>query len=179
MVVQADIVLLDAKELTVIARLVRAIQYPGYAYGLTALPVRDWMPRLKRGMTAEVGAGSRSRGMKCPSLARHRPSKTGGRREGWCVTAPAASRADETKHTSMVTTGTPNRSGLPCATVFRLIRALPGVPGLLATTARNRLASWIPASGDRDHTISPSALAHSSEAPQRPSHPAFHVRDDA
>ena len=57
----------------------------------------------------------------------------------------------------LATTGTPKRSGIPCAMVVRLIRDLPGVPGLLATAARNRLASWIPASGDQDHTISPSA----------------------
>ena len=52
----------------------------------------------------------------------------------------------------------PERPGLPCAMVLRLIRDLPGVPGLLATAAcRSPPAGSIPASGDRDHTISPSA----------------------
>src|SRR5215475_7009571 len=36
----------------------------------------------------------------------------------------------------------------------------------------------IPASGDQDHATSPSAPAHSSHAPRRPSHPAPNVRDD-
>jgi hypothetical protein len=30
----------------------------------------------------------------------------------------------------------PKRSGIPCAVVLRLLRALPGVPGFLATVAR-------------------------------------------
>ena len=52
----------------------------------------------------------------------------------------------------------PERPGPPCAMVLRLIRDLPGVPGVLATAAcRSPPAGSIPASGDRDHTISPSA----------------------
>src|SRR6185312_2526072 len=44
--------------------------------------------------------------------------------------------------------------------VLRLIRALPGVPGFLATVAgRSSSADLIPASGDQDHTTSPSAPA--------------------
>jgi len=44
--------------------------------------------------------------------------------------------------------------------VLRLIRVLPGVPGFLATVAcRSSSANLIPASGDQDHTISPSASA--------------------
>src|SRR5205807_1093635 len=71
-------------------------------------------------------------------------------------------------------------TGTPCAMVLRLIRALLGVPGLLAAVApaKRPARSLIPASGDRDHTISPYASAHSSAAPQRPSLPASHVRDD-
>ena len=42
---------------------------------------------------------------------------------------------------------------------LRLIRDLLGVPGLLASVACRSPARLIPASGDRDHTISPSALA--------------------
>jgi hypothetical protein len=63
----------------------------------------------------------------------------------------------QTKKQAAVTTGTPKRSGIPCTTVFRLIRA-PPVTGLcchrrFAVISRN----LIPASGDRDHTISPVA----------------------
>jgi hypothetical protein len=58
-------------------------------------------------------------------------------------------------------------TGTPCAMVLRLIRALLGVPGLLATVApAKRLAMRLTsASGGRDHTISlvrlgrPSSLA--------------------
>jgi len=59
-----------------------------------------------------------------------------------------------------VTTGKAGTTGIPCAMVLRLIRALPGVPGLLASVAlRNVSQRLIPASGDQDHAISPSALA--------------------
>jgi hypothetical protein len=44
--------------------------------------------------------------------------------------------------------------------VYGLSRALPGVPGFLATVAlRNVSQDLIPASGDQDHTPSPSASA--------------------
>src|SRR6185312_808706 len=72
----------------------------------------------------------------------------------------------------------PERPGLPCAIGLRLIRALLGVPGFLATVAcpAKDLAGLIPASGDRDHTILPSAspvlVSHSQSVhrlpPQRP-----------
>jgi hypothetical protein len=39
------------------------------------------------------------------------------------------------KARKQVTTGTPKRSGIPCASGLRLIRDLPGVPGFLATVA--------------------------------------------
>jgi hypothetical protein len=59
-----------------------------------------------------------------------------------------------------VTTGTPQHHGIPCAMVLRLIRDLPGVPGLIATVAlRNVSQSLTPASGCQDHTTSPSASA--------------------
>ncbi len=47
--------------------------------------------------------------------------------------APAASRGNEENHTSVVTEGTPTRSGIPCTMVYGLLRALAGVPGLLAS----------------------------------------------
>src|SRR5690242_7021683 len=49
-------------------------------------------------------------------------------------------------------------SGIPCAMVLRLIRDLPGVPGLLASVALYIAYKGLtPASGDQDHTTSPSA----------------------
>ena len=63
----------------------------------------------------------------------------------------------------------PECSGPPCANGLRLIRDLPGAPGLLATisarsesfvasaTTRLRALRGTPASGCQDHAISPSA----------------------
>jgi hypothetical protein len=65
------------------------------------------------------------------------------------------------KHTSIVTTGSPDVPGLPCANGFNgFLRALPGEPGFVATIAckDHRLAGLISASGYQDHTTSPSAF---------------------
>jgi hypothetical protein len=48
-------------------------------------------------------------------------------------------------------------TGTPCAMVLRLIRGLLGAPGSLATVASRSSRGLIPASGNRDRTISPSA----------------------
>ena len=40
------------------------------------------------------------------------------------------------KHTSVVTTGKAGSTDIPCATVYGLWRALPGVPGLIASVAK-------------------------------------------
>jgi len=80
-----------------------------------------------------------------------------------------------------VTTGSARSAGIPCAMVLRLIRDLLGEPGLFATVIgvmRNIIANLTPASGRQDHTISPSAIRHSSRDISRPSHPAPNVRDD-
>ncbi|WP_315803286.1 hypothetical protein [Bradyrhizobium sp. SZCCHNS3002] len=39
------------------------------------------------------------------------------------------------------TTGKAEHSGIPCATVFTLIRSLPGAPGLLATIAARHISA--------------------------------------
>jgi hypothetical protein len=39
------------------------------------------------------------------------------------------------KKQAAVTTGQAGSTGIPCAMVLRLIRDLPGVPGLIATVA--------------------------------------------
>jgi hypothetical protein len=76
-----------------------------------------------------------------------------------------------------VTTGTPKRSGIPCAMVLRLLRDLPGVPGLIAPVARELLHALDPSvggPGPHDLTVRPGALrplAHRA----RPSHPAPRV----
>src|SRR5690348_3959222 len=63
-------------------------------------------------------------------------------------------------------------TGVPCAMgyglyVFSSVRRASGHRRLAFVTQ-----DLISASGDRDRTISPSAPAHSSRAPQRPPHPA-------
>jgi len=65
------------------------------------------------------------------------------------------------KTQAAVTTGSAGSTGIPCAMVLTAyLRALPGVPGLIATVARgSSSAGLIPASGDQDHAISPSAPA--------------------
>ncbi len=56
-----------------------------------------------------------------------------GRRECRAPAAPAASWAEKGRRpTSVVTTGEAERSALPAQWLYGLLRALPGVPGLLA-----------------------------------------------
>jgi hypothetical protein len=62
---------------------------------------------------------------------------------------------------------------LPAQWLYGLLRALPGVPGLLAPVALSTSGQGlIPASGNQDHTTSPYAPALIVCAPPRPSHPA-------
>src|SRR5579859_1484229 len=100
-------------------------------------------------------------------LRHHRPS-VDTRAQG-APDAPVAPAARMQKKTPQVRRNT----GTPCAMVLRLIRALPGVPGLLASVApRDRLPrNLIPAPGDQDHTISlvRGYLARHAKKP-RPSH---------
>ena len=57
------------------------------------------------------------------------------------------------------TTGGAGSSGLPCAMVLRLIRALPGDRALLPPSSVDHSTTLAPASGRQDHTTSPSAPA--------------------
>jgi hypothetical protein len=77
-----------------------------------------------------------SRGMKCPSCAscmslerKRAQGKPGARRTRSLVCVGG-------KHTSVVTTGTPQHHGIPCAMAPRLITRSPRCPGLIATVAR-------------------------------------------
>ena len=58
----------------------------------------------------------------------------------------------------LITTGTAAFTGLPCATVYDFLRALPGVHDLLVTVARGLLRDLAPAQGCQDHTPSSSAF---------------------
>ena len=79
--------------------------------------------------------------------------------------------------TSVVTTGTPKRSGIPCAMVLRLLRALPGVPGFLATVAcADRSRKLDPSvEGTGPHGLTVRERAARLAARPRPSHPAPRV----
>src|SRR5262249_34358107 len=73
----------------------------------------------------------------------------------------------------------PMRSGPPCAMVYGLSRALPGVRALIATVTRKitrELDLSVGRSGPHDFTVR-FDLARPAR-PRRPSHPAANVRDD-
>jgi hypothetical protein len=62
------------------------------------------------------------------------------------------------KHTSIITTVTPDSPGIPCAMGYDLFRALPGDRAFLPPSLTRKIpANLTPASGRQDHTTSPSA----------------------
>ena len=134
-----------------------------------------WVPRSSRGTTAEgVDTPSRSRGTKCPRSASFVSLS---RREGagntGCWPHPRVLRAkkDALCARKQRQGSRDNRRSLRDG--LRLIRDLLGVPGF-SSLRRLEIISpgLIPASGDRDRTISPSAIRASSLRASRPSHPA-------
>jgi hypothetical protein len=85
------------------------------------------------------------------------------------------------KHTSVVTTGTPDRPGIPCASGFNgFLRALLGEPGFVATIAygssSDKLDISVGISGPHDFAVRVNVARHATLL--RPSHPAPNVRDD-
>src|SRR5229473_158030 len=62
---------------------------------------------------------------------------------------------NKTKHTSAVTTVTPERPGIPRAMVLRLTSRSPRRSGLLSPSSARLLADLTPASGRQNHTTSP------------------------
>jgi len=102
-----------------------------------------------------------------------------GRRESRVPNAPAALRVKiETR--KLVTTGSPDQPGLPCAMVLTVYSALSLVIGLSCHHHRQIVfADLISASRYQDHAASPSASMRIVFAQRlRPSHPAPNVRDD-
>jgi hypothetical protein len=89
----------------------------------------------------------------------HSPRDNRGRRECRASNAPAASRAERKKHTSVVTTVTPETPGIPRAMVYGLLRALPGDQACLTPSPALLLADLTPASGRQNHTTWPYASA--------------------
>jgi hypothetical protein len=86
-----------------------------------------------------------------------------------------------------VTTGSAGYPGLPCATVLRLIRDLPGDHAWLPPSSARRLErlheldACIGAPGPRDFAVRCSLIRPRNDLRlwlPRPSHPASYVRDD-
>jgi hypothetical protein len=106
-------------------------------------------------------------------LLLRRPLDSEGAGNAGCLSHPQPC-VQMKKARKQVTTGTPKQSGIPRAIVLRLPSCSRRSAGL---DSLRRLASisrgLIPASGDHDHTTSPSASGpRSSARPGRPSHPA-------
>jgi hypothetical protein len=84
------------------------------------------------------------------------------------------------KHTSVVTTGSPDQSGLPCAMVLTVSFVLSPVTGLVChrreRSCLRQLDASVGASGPHDFAV---RCKRRSSAPlPRPPHPAPNVRDD-
>src|SRR5262249_54345667 len=92
------------------------------------------------------GKSPHSRNAIAPELSAIPPSKrTEGAGKAGCLAHPQP-RVQQKKHTSKHTTGTPKQPGLPCATVYGLLRALPGVRDLIVTVARRFVTRRLSAS---------------------------------
>src|ERR1700730_17457942 len=112
---------------------------------------------LSRAMTAG-DTPLHSRGAMRPSCCPNYPLQNRGRRESRVLDAPAASPAKVIKHTSVVTTGSPKTSGLPCAMVLTAYFVLSPVTGLfchrrLAGMLPAKLAASVGASGPHDFAV--------------------------
>jgi hypothetical protein len=106
-----------------------------------------------------------------PSFAKSCPQNREGAGNAGCRNAPAALRASE-ESTQASHHRYAEQAGIPCAMVFGLWRALPGVPGLIAPSLRQ--TSWqslTSASGGQDHTLLPSAGRQALVLRRRPRPP--------
>jgi hypothetical protein len=88
---------------------------------------------------------------------------------------------NKNKHTSIVTTGSPEIPGLPCAMVLTVSFVLSPVTGLFChrrfRIIIHKLDASVGASGPHDFAVRQNAARLAP--PKRPSHPAPNVRDDA
>jgi hypothetical protein len=132
-----------------------------------------WMPGTRPGMTTKSNTRLHSRDVICPSSALHvPPSEIRGRRECRALDAPAASHAVcETKHTSIVTTVTPETPGIPRAMVLRFPSCSPR---RTKPASHRRHRHWV---SRTTRLLRPRQRARLAHRP-RPSHPAHNVRDD-
>src|SRR5438067_13922890 len=137
------------------------------------------MPRLKWGMAVEGHATAFPRHEMPEFCFSRAPSKREGAGKAGCSASTRSLARKQKKRTSVVTTGSPKQSGLPCAMVYGLFRALLGDRAFLPPSLADRSANLTPASGRQDHTALPSAISIVRLATsKRPPHPAPNVRDD-
>jgi hypothetical protein len=119
-------------------------------------PLTPPSPREGRGEGDERAQLRILAARRAPELLRRSPSKIRGRRECRVMTSPMA-RLQQKKQAA-VTTGSAGSTGIPCAMVYGLYRALPGDHRLVATVVRRTYpATLAPASERQDHTTLPSA----------------------
>jgi len=121
---------------------------------------------------------ARSRPGSCKS---QRPSKNGGRRECRANGSPKVSRVKE-KHTKVVTTGLPKRSGIPRAMVLRFPSCSPRRSGFVSPSLPRSIGfsrTWCQRRGIRTTRLRrPPRLRSSCAKRKRPPLPAPNVRDD-
>ena len=117
------------------------------------------MPRLKWGMAVEAHATAFPRHEMPEFCFSRAPSKREGAGKAGCSASTRSLARKRKKRTSVVTTGSPKQSGLPCAMVYGLFRALLGDRAFLPPSLANCFTNLTPASGRQDHTALPSALA--------------------
>jgi len=171
------------------------VQRPLRRTGTIYMLETRWVPVLQRIISLRSCCGLRpGHAAHASSIPRHhapefclqlRPSKkqrAQGKPGARCTHSLACKMK---KHTSVVTTGSPEKPGLPCAMVLTVSFALSLVTGLICHHRQRKISSanLTPASGRQDHTTSPSAKTPSSaqrlRSPLlRPPHPIPHVRDD-
>src|SRR3954447_5084077 len=102
-----------------------------------------------------------------------------GSRECRALDAPAASHAKIIKHTSIVTTVTPDSPGIPRAMVLTVSFVISPVIGLFVTVVSGiASANLTPASRRQDHTTSPSASRSVRQRCLRVHRIPSRVRDD-
>jgi hypothetical protein len=144
--------------------------YPREASGILGAPVK---PEHDSG----EDVGQPSRGMICPGCAS--ASALGEQRaQGmpgvWCTRGLVCSE----ESTRVRNRGYAEHSGIPCAMVFDVCRALPGVPGSVVTVACIccKLDTSVGVPGPHGFVDRTGRVRLT--LPARPSHPAPNVRDD-
>ena len=129
---------------------------PGTSPGMTTEQVRGLVQDFKQ---PREHAFAFSQALCAPSFAERCPSKrkrAQGMPDAWCTRSLAC---EWKMHTSVVTAGTPKRSGIPRAMVLRFPARSPRRPGFFASVIgamQSIVANLTPAKGRQDHTTSPS-----------------------